>query len=144
MSSSIFNSGKEKIDYSEKIDIHSKTLITIVQRQKDIESSLDNLHEKIDMVDHNTVKDFKKAFNEIKHLRNDLLELKSEFKKLKDIQEKTVKQLKLLSPKDEVKKLEKYIDLWEPLQFVTREEMKKNQKETIEKLTKVIEDFLKE
>ena len=144
MSSTIFGSGKEKGgDVSSKIDTHSKTLINIIQRQKDIESSLEHIHEKIEMVDHNTVKDFKKVFSEVKHLKNDLMDLKGEFKKIRDFQERTSKQLKLLSPKDDVKKLEKYIDLWDPMDFVTREEMKQSQKEVVDKISKVIEDFLK-
>ena len=148
MSSNLFgNVGKEDKEFATKVDTHSKTLVTIIQRQKDIESLLENLNEKTDMIDHNSISDFKKVFSKLKTLNDDISDLKGEIKKIQEYQEKITKQMRLFSTIDEVKKLEKYIDLWEPLNFVTRDELekqsKKNQKEIIEKITKIIETFLK-
>ena len=110
MSSNIFNSGgdEKNKDFANKVDTHSKTLVTIIQRQKDIESLLENIHEKIDLIDHNAVADFKKVFKKTKDVSDDISDLKSEIKKIKEFNEKLSKQLKLFSAVDDVRKLEKY------------------------------------
>lgn len=149
MSSNIFNSGgdEKNKDFANKVDTHSKTLVTIIQRQKDIESLLENIHEKIDLIDHNAVTDFKKVFKKTKDVSDDISDLKSEIKKIKDYNEKLSKQLKLFSTVDEVKKLEKYVDLWDPMQFVSRDELEKelekNRKKTVDQIAKIIEKVMK-
>jgi hypothetical protein len=148
MGNNLFGSGDEKNkEFVSKVDTHSKTLVTIIQRQKDIESLLENIHEKIELIDHNAVSDFKKIFKKNKTLSDEITDLKSEFKKMQEYQEKLSKQLKLFSTTDEVRKLEKYVDLWDPMQFVGRDELdkelKKNKKETVEQIAKIIETFMK-
>lgn len=144
MSNSIFGESNKKNnqEFQSKVDTHSKTLITITQRQKDIENSLENLSEKINMVDHNTVEDIKQINNEIKQLKDEVNDIHSEIKKIKEFNEKVSKQFNYFATKDDVQKLEKYIDLWEPLNFVTRDEMKKSQDEIVQKLTSVVEKAL--
>jgi dihydroxyacetone kinase-like predicted kinase len=146
MSSNIFGGGAEKAqtEFKEKVDTHSKALITVVERQKDIESSLDLLNEKLELVDHNSIKNFKKLFNDQKTIRSDMRDLKVELENLKDYSGKITKQLRLMTTKDEVTKLEKYIDLWNPMEFVTRDELKDHQKKTVDQLKKIIQEFLKE
>lgn len=148
MSSNIFTGGDEKNkDFASKVDTHSKTLVTIIQRQKDIESLLENIHEKIDLIDHNAVSDFKKVFVKTKQLGEDISDLKVEIQKIKDFNEKIPKQLKLFATVDEVKKLEKYVDLWDPMGFVSRDELEKeiekSRKKTVKQITKIIEQFMK-
>jgi predicted nucleic acid-binding Zn-ribbon protein len=143
MSSNIFSSqDKNKEEVREKVDVHSKALLTVVQRQKDLESSLDILNEKIELLDHNSVKNFKKAFLDMKNLRDDIRDLKSEIENIKEYQKKITKQIKLMGTRDEIVKLEKYIDLWNPMDFVTREELAQYSNKTIDELKSIIEEFI--
>jgi seryl-tRNA synthetase len=143
MSSNIFSSqDKNKEEVKEKVDVHSKALLTVVQRQKDLESSLDILNEKIELLDHNSVKNFKKAFLDMKNLRDDIRDLKSEIENIKEYQKKITKQIKLMGTRDEIVKLEKYIDLWNPMDFVTRDELARYSDKTIDELKLIIEDFI--
>lgn len=144
MANSIFGESNKKDtqEFQSKVDTHSKALITVTQRQKDIENTLESLTEKIDMVDHNTVKDFKQVNNQVKQLKDEINDIQAEIKKIKEFNEKMSKQLSLFSTKDDVQKLEKYIDLWNPLDFVTRDELKQSQKKIVEKLTASIEKVL--
>ncbi len=124
MGSNIFgNDDKEKHEFNEKVNSHAKAILTVVERQKDLESSLDLLNDKIEMLDHNSVKSFKDISIEIKSIKEDLKEIKFELNSMKEFSKKISKQLKLVASKDEVKKLEKYIDLWNPMDFMTREEV---------------------
>lgn len=146
MSSNIFNSGtnKEKTEFKDKVDTHSKAILTVVERQKDLENSLDIVNEKMELIDHNSIKNFKKIFNDINVIRTDLRDLKEEIIDIKDYNSKITKQLKLMSTKDEVTKLEKYIDLWDPMNFATKDDLEKISQNTVKELKKILHEFLKE
>lgn len=145
MSNNIFGNSDNEIhkDVQQKVDTHSKTILSVIQRQKDLESTFDTLTEKFEFLDHNNIENFKKIFNEFKAFKSELRETKADIQKLTQQNQKIVKQLKLTAQVDEVKKLEKYIDLWDPLNFVTRDELKEHQDKFKKELTKIIEDFLK-
>ena len=128
--------------FQNKVDTHSKAILTVIERQKDIESSLDLLNEKLELVDHNSIKNFKKIFQDIKNLRGDVREVKQELNKIQEFNTKISKQMSLFTTKDEVTKLEKYIDLWDPMGFVTREELEENNKKQIENLKEIVKKFL--
>jgi predicted RNase H-like nuclease (RuvC/YqgF family) len=143
MGSSIF--GDSKDEHSEaftKIDTHSKAILIVTQRQKDLESKLDLVSEKIELLDHNSISNIKKINSDIKSLRTDMRDLTTDLEELKSFNSKVKKQLSLMTTKDEVKKLEKYIDLWNPMTFVTRQELKKNKEDTVEMIREIIGDFL--
>lgn len=145
MANNIFGGSADKAqdEFKEKVDVHSKAILAVTQRQKDLESATDLLNEKIEMLDHNAISNFKKITEDIKSIRAELRELHEEIGTLKDFNSKMGKQIKLMAPRDDVAKLEKYIDLWEPMNFVTRDELEESQKKLIAGLKKVIEDFMK-
>jgi hypothetical protein len=142
----IFSNKKTKANsnYDEKIGTQTKAILTVIQRQKDLESSIDNLFQKTDLNSQTLSKNSKKFFNEIKTLKEDNFELRKKIKILETFNSKLIKQIKLFSTKDETKKLEKYIDLWDPMQFVNRIELEEHTKKTQQVITKIIEEFLNE
>ena len=84
---------------------------------------------------------------DIKSIKEEHFGTKLGVKKLNEFNQKLKNQVKFFVTKDETNKLEKYIDLWEPLNFITRdekdkmkEEIKKEMREEIENL---IGNFLK-
>jgi len=142
MVNSIFGDNKDNTETISKIATHSKAILTVTQRQKDLESKIDLMNEKMELLDHNSISNFKKINADIKSLRTDMRNLTSDIKDLKIFNTKVKKQLILMTTKDEVKKLEKYIDLWNPMSFITRDELEKTQKQTIEAIKDIIENFL--
>jgi seryl-tRNA synthetase len=145
MSGNIFNNNdsKNKEEIFLKIETLSKLILKLTENQKSQEDSLDLLTQKLEIIDKSSVDNFKKYFNEIKNLKQDLKDIRSELEKIKDTQKKIIKQLKLTTTKDEVKKLEKYIDFWEPINFVTKEEFQEYREKLKADLTEIIEAFLK-
>lgn len=145
MSNSIFsNSDKKSPDFQDKVDTHSRTLVSVIQRQKDLEASFDLFNEKLELLDHNAVKNFKNIFDDLREIKNEIRDLKHEIEILKEFNSKVTKQLRLFSPKDEVEKLEKYIDLWNPMQFVTRDELRDHREKIKKDLIGIIEKFLED
>ena len=133
---------KNKEAFYDKIDTHSKALLSVTQRQKDLESKIDLADEKIELLDHNSISNFKKITTDIKSLRADILSLRENINSIKEFNSRVSKQLKVMTTRDEVAKLEKYIDLWNPIEFITREEYEKGKEEFVGILTKIIEEFL--
>lgn len=145
MSNSIFgNSAGKEGEFKDKVDTHSKALLTVTQRQKDLESTVDLLSDKLDLLDHNSVGNFKRLNQEIKGVRMEIKELRDEISLMKEFNSKVSKQMKLIATKDEVTKLEKYIDLWDPMNFLTRSEMDDFRVKIKKDFEEIIEKFLKE
>lgn len=144
MAGNLFGGGQDNKgdEFKDKVDVHSKALITATQRIKDLESTQDLMNEKIELLDHNSIKNFKKLFAEQKELRTQILELKQEINKIKDFKKKVTKQIKLMATGDEISKLEKYIDLWNPMDFVTREELEENQRKTVKQIEEIVMNFI--
>lgn len=99
------------------------TITTISTRLKILEERYTILRKKSSVTDQNLIQVEKNQFNEFRLLNEDIIKLKI---KLKDAMEK----LELLT--DEVKNfadrrdftiLQKYLEYWEPMDFVTRKEI---------------------
>ena len=144
MTTNIFGGNvKPNEEFQEKVDTHTKTILSIIQRQKDLESNMQSIMEKLEMLDHNHIKTSKVTHVDIKSLREDIKEVKSELSSIKEFNDKISKQIRLMTTKDEVAKLEKYIDLWNPMEFVTRQELDNYSEKVKKELAKTIEEFLK-
>ena len=126
----------------QKLETQTKAVLTLIQRQKDLESSLDLISQKTELNSNTQSESVRNFFKEIKSLKEDVFEIKSRLKKIEEFNKKVILQMKLLSTKDETKKLEKYIDLWEPLNFVTHDVLREHTKKTQEVLRNIIEEFL--
>ncbi len=90
-----------------------------------LEDKYYNLRKKVQVDEENSLAQDKKMSNEIKVIKSDVLEVKKEMEDLKDKIRLIVKELKMTANAEDVKVLKKYLDLWEPVEFVTRNEVKK-------------------
>jgi hypothetical protein len=138
------SSKKPEVQMQEKVDSHTKTILTVVERQKDLESSMDLMSEKLELQDHNNIKNFKSLFSDIKQIREELREIKNDINTIKEFNSRLAKQLRIVATKSEVQKLEKYIDFWNPIGFTTREELEQSRIKTIEEIKKIVENFVQE
>lgn len=132
----------QSLELQSKVDVHSKSLVSVVERQKDLENKIDIIDEKIELLDHNTIREVKKLNNDIKHLRDEIHDIKADLEQIKEFQIRVKKQFKITSTKDEVQKLERYIDLWNPMQFATREELLDMRDKIISHLSEDIQKFM--
>ena len=69
------------------------------------------------------MKNFKELFMDIKTIRDDIRDFRKDLSEVKEFSSKITKQFKLVASRDDVVKLEKYIDLWNPMDFITRTEL---------------------
>ena len=105
------------------IDINqiSNEMNNLSRRLRIIEERYVNIRTKTQVTDQNMLLNHKKLMNSINMLTTDMNELKREIKEIKDTLKLVIKELRETVKKEEVNALQKYIDLWDPANFVTRE-----------------------
>jgi len=92
-------------------------------RLRIIEGKYNITRERLLSMNQNTIDHYKDLTSDIKLINDDLKDIKDELVNLKKTMKIFMKELNLFARKDNVKVLEKYIKMWNPLNFVTEEEV---------------------
>jgi DNA repair exonuclease SbcCD ATPase subunit len=102
----------------------SETVLNIAARVKLLEQKTDNLRGHLELIDGSLIEKHKSVISEIRDVEDGMRSLRADIDNLKDMTERIAKRMEALASKEEVKVLERYVELWQPLQFVTRAEVK--------------------
>jgi hypothetical protein len=102
----------------------SSTVLDIATRVKLLEQRVDNLRSHLEMVDGSLIEKHKSVISELRDAEDGMRSLRADTDSLKDLIERVAKRMEALASKEEVKVLERYVELWQPLQFVTKAEVK--------------------
>lgn len=103
------------------------------RRLKMLEERSANISNRIQLTDHNTIESTKKLHSEIRAHTDELQEMRQ---KLREIEEKIgliIREFKNVPRKEDMKVLEKYITLWNPMEFVTRTQAERIVEEILER-----------
>lgn len=92
-------------------------------RVRILEGKYNLTRERMLIINQNMLDHYKKLNSNIKGVEEDLSEIKESINLLKETIKDMIKELRLLARKEELKILEKYINLWNPLSVVTKEEV---------------------
>ncbi len=90
-----------------------------------IEERYLNLRKKTQVTDANMLEVHKRMEHEIKAINNDLLEMRREIDDLRDKMKVMVHEVMDSARKEDLDVVKKYLDLWEPVKFVTTEDVEK-------------------
>ncbi|HLP80074.1 MAG TPA: hypothetical protein VK158_05545 [Acidobacteriota bacterium] len=93
------------------------------RRMRMIEETVSNLRRKAELDEQNNLKSQKRTSEDIQMLTSDIEEMSHQLKAFKDDMIKIIKELQNTAKKEDVITLEKYINLWQPIQFVTQKEV---------------------
>ena len=107
---------------------------SLSRRLKILEERHENTRRHIDFIDQGLQDMQKKLSEELKTSKWEILELQ---KSIKDIENKLlllIKEIKLSASKEDVEILKKYLNYWEPVNFVTRSQVEKIIREQLEDL----------
>jgi len=96
----------------------------IANRLRILESKQSLLSEKMLVMNQNMVEEYKKTIKEIKAVDGDLKSLKMDLDNVKNIVRHFSEEASKFAKQSDVKVLEKYIKLWDPLKFVTEKEVR--------------------
>ncbi len=110
----------------------SNELSLVSRRVRVLEERYTNLRRKSQVTEQNMLVTNKKLVMDIKTLTTEINEINKDLDTIKNTLRQVIEELKKCAKKEEVKMLEKYINLWEPIKFVTHDEVEKVIKEIIE------------
>jgi len=98
------------------------TVSSLSSELKLIEGRLDTFSSRVDIVDTSSVERHKATTSRLRTLEARTRSLRADLDELESLLTRIEKRLEALATKDEVKVLERYTELWQPLNFVTKSE----------------------
>lgn len=99
-------------------------ILDLNSRIRSLEGKYNLLRDRVLVINNNMVEEYKKLLSEIKGINTDIKEIRDDIFKIKETLKHLIKELSLFAKKDDVKALEKYINIWNPMKFVTESEVK--------------------
>lgn len=96
---------------------------TLSRRLRLLEEGFTNLRRFFQVMEENIISKNKHYSAEIKTLASDISEIRKEIQELKDKLVLVIRELQSVARKEEVKVLEKYISMWNPIKFVSQNEV---------------------
>ncbi len=109
----------------------------LISRLRLIEERQSNMQRKIHLMEQGMLNNNKEFKTEIKVLQEEFLEVKKKVKDFEETLTKISKTLENLATREEVKIIEKYVNLLDPTSFITRRELEKT-------INMLLEEKLKE
>lgn len=97
----------------------------LMRRVRVLEERYSSIRKNIQVNERNMLDINKRLTTEIRTMSLDIGEIKQHMHDLKEEIQLIIRELKLSVRKDELKTLEKYIKLWDPMEFVTRSEIER-------------------
>lgn len=98
-------------------------LADINNRVRTLESKYNLFGEHLLVINQNMIEEYKKILREMKAIDADLQKMKVDLIEVKSTVKNMIIEMDVFAKKDQVKVLEKYLDLWSPLHFVTEEQL---------------------
>ncbi|MFQ5620815.1 MAG: hypothetical protein ACE5FT_03155 [Candidatus Nanoarchaeia archaeon] len=97
----------------------AENVMNAARRLRMLESRNDNMRKKVQFIEQNMLENQKKLTTEIKANQMEMLEIKRGFIELQSRVRMLVKEIQLRAGKEDVDVLKKYLSFWEPIKFVT-------------------------
>ncbi|MCB9358390.1 hypothetical protein H6503_00505 [Candidatus Woesearchaeota archaeon] len=103
----------------------AKDINEVTRRIRINEERSVNIRKKTQMIEHNMLMNHKKILSEIKYVNEEIGEIKRSFEDLKTKVMGFARELQQCAKKEDVQVLERYINMWEPVSFVTKNEVER-------------------
>ncbi|MEK6956274.1 MAG: hypothetical protein AABW52_06435, partial [Nanoarchaeota archaeon] len=117
----------------------NEDIMDTIGRIRSLEGKYNLLRDKVLIINNNMIQEYKKITTETKSLNDDIKEIKKDIFKIKESMKHLLNELELFARKEDVKFLEKYINLWNPLKFTTENDVKRLIQESLEEYQKIKE-----
>ena len=105
----------------------------INNRVRTLENKYNLLTERLLVVNQNMIEEYKKLVKDISIVNSDIREIKKEVQDVKDVITNLVKEIDTSAKKDQVAVVEKYLNLINPLNYITEEQLDKILEEKLKK-----------
>lgn len=105
----------------------------IGRRLRVLEERYSGFDKRMQVSEQNMISNHRNMNTEIKTTMEDIKEIKKEIYEVKDKLRLIILEMKNFARKEDVKVIEKYVNLWEPVNFVTRNQVEKIVNEILNK-----------
>ena len=96
------------------------------------EERYSDLRRKLQLVEQNMLRNHKRAMSEAKTLLSDIIELRAAIETAENRISLAIKELQLTAKKEDVDVVRKYIEMWNPVKFITVNQAEKMIKEALQ------------
>ncbi len=96
----------------------------LANRLRVLESRQSLLSEKLLVMNQNMIEEYKKTIKEIKIVQVEIRTMKDDVSNVKNVVKHLTEEAGKFAKTSDIRVLEKYIKLWDPLKFVTEKEVK--------------------
>lgn len=110
----------------------SNELTNLSTRLRVLEERSSNVKKKQQLVEQNMLAHRKKYSEEIDLLKDEIDEMKRVMKEVENKIILIIKEIRMTAKKEDVDSLKKYLELWEPVKFVTQNQVENIAREIIE------------
>jgi hypothetical protein len=101
----------------------SEDMTRLAARLKISEERYNELRKKLMLIEQNMISHHKKAMGEIKVLHSEITDVNSKINEIQDRILLIVKELRLTAKREDIDVMKKYVELWNPMRFVTKEQV---------------------
>lgn len=133
---SLLSSDKRGQQGAVSTDSVAKDVNSLTRRIRINEERSVNVRNKLQTIEHNMLINHKRLLGEIKFINEEISDIKREFSELKQKVLSFARELQESAKKEDIQVLERYINMWEPINFVTRHEVEKIIDEKLQNLQK--------
>ncbi len=95
----------------------------VSRRLRIVEERYTNFRRKVTVIEQNMITNHKKLSGEIKMVSSEIEEIKNILHEIENKMLLMVKELRTCAKKEEVQVIQKYLNYWEPLNFVTQKQL---------------------
>jgi len=103
----------------------------ISRRLRVLEERYSSVRRSLQVNEQNMLKESKKNITEIKAFSSEISEVKKDIRTIGEELKQIIRELKQTVKKDEARVLERYVSLWQPMNYVTHTEMDKRIKDIV-------------
>lgn len=107
------------------MEVASDLLNAISARVRISEERYGELRKMLLVVEQNMISNHKKAMTEVKSLQSEFNEIKRTISAVEDKIITIIKELRLTARKEDIDVLKRYLELWDPVKFITNEQVEK-------------------
>lgn len=130
---SLFGSSPKKNEQTDfNVEDVNNRVNSAVLRVRMLEERYTNMRRKVQVIEQNMISNHKRSGDEDRVINSELTEIKREISELKERFREMIMELKNYAQKQDVTILQKYVNLWNPTEFVRRDEVEKIVKEVLD------------
>jgi len=118
---SMFSAGSKKQDLAPQLP---PEILDLGQRVRLLEERFANLRNKVGVMDQNMLNNSREEKKDIMAVHSELDEMNRTINDLKDKMKLMIEEIKTLARDEELQVIKKYLEYWQPVEFVTRKELR--------------------